>query len=134
ERCSNPGRGTKNQTFGVKFSRPCRDCCIAHGLMRLRGPGVSSLKRRGSLDLHNLLVLLAKAKFGLCEELIDHIIAAANPIVDQIMIAIGAGDKQRRRLALVERRGKFDVDARAIVKGANRLPGNIVTADAVTEV
>ena len=32
------------------------------------------------------------------------------------MIAIGAGNEQRRRIALTKRFGEFDIDARAVVK------------------
>ena len=79
-------------------------------------------------------MVLPEAKLGLGEELIDNIVAATNPVVDQIVIAIGAGYEQRRRVALRKGSRKFDINARAIVKGASRLPGDIVAADAVAEV
>ena len=79
-------------------------------------------------------MVLPEAKLGLGEELIDNIVAATNPVVDQIVIAIWAGHEQRRRVALTKRGGKFNRDARPVVKGANRLPSYVVSADTVAEV
>jgi len=79
--------GAKDQRFRIKFgaSGSGRDRCVAHGLACLC---VGCLKRRNTLDLHNFLTVLTQAKFHLREKLIDHIVAATHPIVDEVVIAV----------------------------------------------
>src|SRR3954453_10241352 len=90
--------------------------------------------RVGANDAHDLLSPLAKPQLGCGEQPVDHIIAAADPVVDELGPAAFPEHEQRRSLALGKAGRELDEDLAAVVERAQRPPGRIVALNRIAEV
>src|SRR3546814_5078808 len=77
---------------------------------------------RHAIDADDLLFPETEPKLGRIEDPVDHVETAVLAIVDQLGLPLRSDDEQWRRLAVRDRRGKFDVGPPAIVEGAQRPP------------
>jgi hypothetical protein len=76
----------------------------------------------------------AELEFGSGEQAIgDHVIAF-DAVVDELAIAFGADDPERRQLALADAARKLDEHLPAVIERAKRPPRGIVALDAIAEV
>lgn len=75
----------------------------------------------------------ADAEFRGGEQAIDAVVISLHAAVDELIAALSADDEERRRLALIDAAGKFDIDLVAVVEGAQRSPGRVVAGNGVTE-
>jgi hypothetical protein len=77
--------------------------------------------------------LLAKARLGGGEELVDDVVVAADAVIDERIATIGADDEERLRLALIDPLREFDIDLGAVIESAQRPPRWIIARDRVAE-
>ncbi len=78
-------------------------------------------------------MLAAETEFGSRKQPVNDVVILADAIIDQLAVAFGTDDEQRRRFALGDAARHLDVNFRAIVKGRKRPPGRIIAFDLVTE-
>ena len=93
----------------------------------------ASLHNRPERIPDAVLRRLAEVQFRRREEAIDNVVMAAQPVIDEFAAARGADHEERRCLALIEPRGKLDIDFRTVIEGAERPPGRIIARDLVAE-
>ncbi len=87
----------------------------------------------GTGNAHDLLRILPETQLGGRKEPVDDVIAAVDPVVDELVLAVRSDDEERRRLALVEPSWELDVDLVGVVEDAHRPPGRRVAADGIAE-
>ena len=78
-------------------------------------------------------MILTETKFRAVEQLIDDVVVPSDAVIDEIAVSISAFDEQGRGFTLSNGCRKLDIDMRAVVEGAKRLPGRIVAADRIAE-
>jgi transcriptional regulator GlxA family with amidase domain len=61
-------------------------------------------------------------------------IAAADAVVDEFPLSLGAGNEQRRKIALADARRQLDEHLASVVERAERTPGRTVAVDPVAEI
>src|SRR5882724_8288289 len=74
----------------------------------------------GPADPNGLLMLAAHAQFSRGEQAVDDVVILPDAIIDELTIAFGPDDKQRRRLSLGNTAGHLDVDLRAVIERGDR--------------
>jgi hypothetical protein len=79
-------------------------------------------------------MLFAEPKLSGGEQSVDHIIMAAEAIIDEFGPAALANDEQRRSFFLAEGRRELDEHLPPVVEGAKRPPGRTVALDPIVEV
>ena len=87
----------------------------------------------GAADAYDVLRVRAHAQLGGGEEAIDDVVVAADPIVDELVVAVGADDEERWRFALIDPCRKLDIDFRAVIEGAQRTPRWAVARDRIAK-
>src|SRR5665213_3747192 len=70
----------------------------------------------GAGDPHDGLGLLAEAQFRDVDQAVDHVVAAQEPVVDQLRLIFWADQEQRRRLAGAEVGRKLDVGLQPVIE------------------
>src|SRR6516162_6556794 len=83
----------------------------------------------GSRDANGLLMLATKAQFGGAEQPVDDVVVLPHPIIDELAVAFGSDDEQRRCFALRNPAWHLDIDLGTIIKGRERPPRGIVAGD-----
>lgn len=76
----------------------------------------------------------AKPKFRLCEKPIDDEEGGLDAVIDQFGFPVVADQEQGRKLGPCRRGRHFDIDALAVVEGAQRAPWHSVALKAIAEV
>src|SRR5665213_788288 len=76
----------------------------------------------GAGDPHDGLGLLAEAQFRDVDQAVDNVVAAQEPVVDQLRLILWADQEQRRRLAGAEVCRELDIGLQAVIEDAQRLP------------
>src|SRR3981189_265012 len=87
----------------------------------------------GPADPNGLLMLAAHAELCRGEQAVDDVVILPHAIIDELTIAFGPDDKQRRRLSFRDSTGHLDVDLRTIVERGDRSPGRIVALNRVAD-
>ncbi len=77
--------------------------------------------------------ITAHAEFGRCKQTVDDVVVLPHAIVDELAIALGADDEQRRRLSLRDTTGHLDIDLGSVVERGDRAPGRVVALDRIAK-
>lgn len=67
------------------------------------------------------------------EHAVDNVIILPHAIVDELTVAFGTDDEQRRSLSLGYPAGHFDIDLGTVIECGERSPRRIITLDRVAE-
>src|SRR6267154_4502201 len=86
-----------------------------------------------SADPHGLLRVGAEAQFRRGEQAIDNVGRTFDAVIDELGLAGGSDDKERRDLALSYAGWELDVDLVPVIKRLHRPPRWRISADTVTE-
>src|SRR5690606_37899757 len=81
-----------------------------------------------------LAITAAKAKLGRTEEVINDQDIVVDAVVDDLRLAIGAKNEDRRHLALHDAARENDIDAAAIIEDRDRTPWRAVAGQTVAVV
>ncbi len=80
------------------------------------------------------MIIRSKAQLRGGEEPIDHHVRASHAIIDELAVARGANDEERRHFTLGDAAREFDIDLAAVVEGAQRAPGGGVAFNRIAEI
>src|SRR5665213_2221894 len=81
-----------------------------------KGWFMGSASLAGAGDPHDGLGLLAEAQLRHVDQAVDHVVAAQEPVVDQLRLIFWADQEQRRRLAGAEVGRKLDVGLQPVIE------------------
>ena len=78
-------------------------------------------------------MLATKPQFGGAEQPVDDVVVLPHPIIDELAVAFGSDDEQRRRFALRNPARHLDIDLGSVIKGGERPPRRIVAGNDIAE-
>src|SRR5260221_13555053 len=80
----------------------------------------------GAADPNGLLMLTAHAEFSCGKQTVDDVVVLPHAVVDELTVAFGADDEQRRGLSPRNAAGHLDIDLGPVVERGDRTPGRVV--------